>query len=112
MRIAKKQQERELIEKKREVDRQRNAEKDRIRFKKSLENGSSQYLERKKVGTHGVRFEWDEIKNEKIILVPMRDENGNIQALQEIVEAKRTFAEGVKPRDKNFTNSTKGLFHP
>lgn len=110
-RVAKMQEERERTEKKKEASRRKNAERDRIRFNKALENGSSQYIERKKVGIHGVRFEWDEKKQEKIILVPMRDENSNIQALQEIFETKRTFAEGVKPRDKNFTNSTKGLFH-
>ena len=52
-----------------------------------------------------MKFEGD------LILIPMRDENGQIQALQEIHPKKKLFPNEKKPRDKHFTNATKGLCH-
>lgn len=92
-----------------EKKRKNRAEHDRIRFNNASETGFSKYLERKKVEPHGIRFE--QTGTETIILIPMRDENGEIQALQEIFETKREFVGSSKPRDKNFTNSVKGLSH-
>ena len=92
-----------------EKKRKDRAEHDRIRFNNASETGSSKYLERKQVKPHGIRFE--KTGTETIILIPMCDENGEIQALQEIFETKREFVGSSKPRDKNFTNSVKGLFH-
>lgn len=92
-----------------ERKRQEKAKRDRDRFNKASTKGQSTYLERKQVGAHGLRFE--KTSDETVILIPMRDENGEIQALQEIYEKKRIFGNETKPRDKNFTNAVKGLFH-
>ena len=108
-RVAALQQKRKMEECAEEKKRQEKAKRDRERFNKASENGQSIYLIRKRVGAHGLRFE--KIGNETVTLVPMRDENGEIQALQEIYETKRIFGNEIKPRDKNFTNAVKGLFH-
>src|SRR6185436_3263312 len=107
-RVAKTQQERGLSDAEKEQERSRKALRDRERFKKASETGNSLYLERKRVGAHGIRFEIG--KQETVVLVPMLDENWELQALQEIYQTKKLFAREEKPRDKNFTNSTKGLF--
>lgn len=92
-----------------EKTRKKKAEYSRERFDNASEKGSCLYLQRKQVGEYGVRFE---VRNgETILIIPMRDENGEIQALQEIYPTKRLFIGSDKPRDKNFTNSVKGLFH-
>ena len=89
--------------------RKEKAEVDRKRFNQASEPGTSLYLKKKQVAAHGIRFET--MGKESILLIPMRDEKGEIQALQEIYPTKRTFGEDKKPRDKNFTNAVKGLFH-
>lgn len=108
-RVAAMQQKRQKEQVVEERKRKEKAKRDRERFNKASENGQSVYLSRKRVGAHGLRFE--KVGDETVILVPMRDQNGEIQALQEIYETKRTFGNETKPRDKNFTNSVKGLFH-
>lgn len=100
---------RESEESEKEEKRKRKAISDRDRFNKASIIGESPYLQRKQVGVHEIRFEI--IENETILLIPMRDELGEIQALQEIYPTKRLFQGHEKPRDKNFTNATKGLFH-
>jgi len=111
-RVAEMQKKREKEEVKDEKDRQLKAKRDRKRFDKASKTGNSKYLEKKKVGAHGVRFERNEInKKETILLIPMEGKDGEIQALQEIYETKRKFGVKKKPRDKNFTNKTNGLFH-
>lgn len=92
-----------------ETARQHKAKRDQERFEKASITGDSAYLNRKGIQAHGVRFE---VKGtEIVILVPMRDESGQIQCLEEIYPTKRIFGKEKKPRDKNYTNSTKGLFH-
>jgi len=108
-RVAAMQQKRQQEQGVEERKQQEKAKTDRDRFNKASDEGQSTYLSRKQVGAHGIRFE--KTGNEAVILVPMRDENGEIQALQEIYETKRTFWNETKPRDKNFTNAVKGLFH-
>lgn len=104
-RVTQHQQKRKEEEEKEERVKRRKAESERERFEKASINGHSPYLERKQVGVHGIRFEGD------LLLIPMRDENGQIQALQEIYPEKRIFNGSNKPRDKNFTNATKYLYH-
>ena len=108
-RVAKMQQERLLNENKDEKKLQKKAVKAQERFNKASETGTSKYLERKRVGAYGIRFERQ--GNETIILVPMIGKDRKIGALQEIHETKKLFFEEKKPRDKHFTNATKGLFH-
>lgn len=104
-RVAKLKQEREEKDAAEDKKRKEQAIKDRERFKNASESGHSPYQERKHVGAHGTRVEGE------ITLVPMRDEKGVIQALQEIHPEKKIFQKETKPRDKHFTNSTKGLYH-
>ena len=109
-RVAKVQQER--AQKKAEEEeriRLKKAAYSRERFDKASEKGTSSYLQRKGVKAHGIRFE--NLNGETSILIPMRDKNGEIQALQVIFPSKRAFVVGDKPRDKHFTNSVKGLSH-
>lgn len=107
-RVVKMQQERTLKGAKDEEARKAKAKTARERFKKASQTGTSLYLERKRIGAHGIRFE--KKLEETLLLIPMQDENGIIQALQEIYETKRIIGEGKKPRDKNFTNTSGGLF--
>lgn len=103
------QRQRILEDEKKEKERLKKAQIARDRFQNDSETGISQYLERKQVGIHGIRFE---IKGgETLILIPMSNEKGEIQALQEIYPSKRPFGSDQKFRDKHFTNATKGLFH-
>ena len=104
---------REKLEAEEKKKREIQAVKDRERFEKALKIGDSPYLERKRVKAHGIRFEIKAAagKEETILLIPMRDAKGEIQALEEIYPSKRLFTGSKKPRDKNFTNSTHGLFH-
>ena len=112
-RIIKLQQDREAQESIEEGNRRTKAIKDRERFNKASESGHSQYLERKSVKAHGIRFERKGTveKEETIILIPMCDANGEIQAIQEIYPSKRILTGSTKLRDKNFTNAVKGLYH-
>ena len=92
-----------------EKARQDKAKRDQNRFNKALVFAHSPYIVRKKVKIYGIRFE---VRNgEVIVLVPMRDEHGEIQGLEEIYPTKRIFGTKKSLRDKNYTNSTKGLFH-
>ena len=93
-------------------ERERKAQTDRARFSAASETGASKYFDRKQVTPHGVRFEkiLHEGKEETVVLVPMIDSSGEIQSLQEIYDSKRLLGKDTKPRDKNFTNSTKGLY--
>lgn len=102
-RVTQWQMKRDLEDAEEEKHRLEKAAAARERFKKASEIGKSAYLERKSVGAHGIRFERK--GNETIVLVPMRNENGEIETLQEIFETKRSFG------DKKFTNSSTGLFH-
>jgi len=88
---------------------QEQALKDRERFEKALKNGNSPYLKRKQVGSHDVRFEHN-LAHGDLILIPMRDENGEIQALQEIHPNK--IALNGDLTDKKYTNKgISGLYY-
>lgn len=108
-RVIEWQQESERLNAEKEQDRYQKALKDQVRFNRASKTGTSPYLGRKQVSAHGIRFE---IRGEEtIVLVPMQDENGELQALQEIYPTKKPIGNNPKLRDKNFTNATKGLFH-
>ena len=107
-RVAKHQQDRERKEKEKAATEGKIRQKDRERFNKASEKGESPYLHRKHVKAHGVRFEVR--ANETHLLIPMMDENGQLQTIQVIHPIKRLI-EG-KLKDKFFTKgvSVKGLF--
>jgi putative DNA primase/helicase len=112
-RVTKHQNKRAKQEAAEEGGRKKQAIKDRQRFEKAEVQGTSPYLDRKAVQAHGARFEKKLIngKEETILLIPMPDINREIQSLQEIYPYKRIFNNEKKPRDKNFTNAVRGLFH-
>lgn len=112
-RVARMQEQRkqqEAVERKLKEQRSKFA---RERFEKASIFGTSDYLIRKKIGSYGIKFEsfYYQGVAEDIILIPMRDKEGKIQALQEIYASKRIFRDGERPRDKNYTNACGGLFH-
>ncbi len=95
---AKRQREAEEKKAVEEENRKLKTLKDRERFNKASETGTSPYLERKGIKAHSIRFERKGAvgKEEPIILIPMRDDKGEIQALQEIYPSKRVFSDSSK----------------
>ena len=113
-RVAERQKNKVAADKAKENKRMMQAYADRERFNKACKTGNSAYLDRKGIPDPcGARFE-KKISagiEETILLIPMRDENNEVQALQEIYPTKRIFPGEDKARDKNSTNAVKGLFN-
>ncbi len=89
----------------------------REKYQTASPTGSSPYFGRKCVDSSDIRFEirqsYDEqgrITEETIALIPLRDINGQIRALEEIYPSKRKFHPETEPRDKNTLGKYAGCF--
>lgn len=86
------------------------------KFANATPRGSSPYFDRKKITPGGIRYEIrkchseDGFTQETIALIPLRNIEGKIRALQEIYPSKRVFQENSEPRDKNVQGKYSGCF--
>jgi phage/plasmid primase-like uncharacterized protein len=86
------------------------------RYQNASPLGFSPYFDRKGVKPCDIHFEvresYDEGKpaEETVALIPLRDINGNIRALEEIYSTKRKFYPDAEPRDKNTLGKYAGCF--
>lgn len=89
----------------------------REKYQTASLTGSSPYFGRKCVDQSDIRFEirrsYDDegkLTEETVALIPLRDINGNVRALEEIYPTKRKFHPDAEPRDKNTLGKYAGCF--